>query len=63
MVSRVAVVKTIRGVPEAFQEALNLILQLLLNSVRVNVYLSSSTTIDPNNNNNAFSLYVEPRIV
>ncbi|MCJ7572232.1 MAG: hypothetical protein MUO82_10230, partial [Candidatus Thermoplasmatota archaeon] len=48
---------------EAFQEALNLILKLLLNSVRINVYLSDSTTIDPNSGNNAFYLYVEPRIV
>jgi len=48
---------------EAFQDAFNLILQLLLNSVRVNVYLSSSTTIDPYSDNNAYSLYVEPRIM
>ena len=48
---------------EAFQEALNLILELLLNSVRINVYLSSSTTIDPYSNNNAYDLYIQPIIV
>ena len=48
---------------DAFQESLNLILQLLLNSVKINVYISDSTTIDPYEFNNAFSLYIEPRVV
>jgi uncharacterized repeat protein (TIGR01451 family) len=48
---------------DAFQESLNLILKLLLNSVSIDVFISDTTTIDVISSNNAYYLYIEPRIV
>ncbi len=48
---------------EAFEESFNLILKLLLNSVKVNVNIFDSTTLDLIEGNNQYYLYIEPRIV
>lgn len=45
---------------EAFQQALNLILELLLNSVRLDLYVQDSTTVDPFSGNNEFIVFIEP---
>jgi hypothetical protein len=46
-----------------FQESLNLILKLLLNSIRIQVTLEGSTTIDPNSNNNMDIINIQPTII
>jgi len=48
---------------DQFQNAFSMIIQMLLNSVRVEASLYYSTTIDTNNKNNYFTIYIEPTFV
>jgi len=48
---------------EEFQEAFSLIIKMLLNSIRIQVNLDSSTTIDPNNSNDVSVINIQPSFV
>jgi len=48
---------------DEFQEAFSLIIKLLLNSVRVQVNVDDSTTIDPNNGNDISIINIQPSFV
>ncbi len=48
---------------DEFQEAMVLIIRWLLNSIRIQVNLDSSTTIDTNNNNDISILNIQPSFV
>lgn len=47
----------------SFQEAFNLILQTLFNSISMQVYVEDSTTIDPNSNNDYYYVRIQPVFV
>ena len=48
---------------DEFQEAFSLIIKMLLNSIRLQVNLDSSTTIDPNNSNDISTIIIQPSFV
>ena len=48
---------------DEFQEAFSLIIKLLLNSVRIQVNLDDSTTIDPNSRNDISIINIQPSFV
>lgn len=48
---------------DEFQEAISLIIELLLNSVRIEVILEGSSTVDPNSGNNIGIINIEPSFV
>jgi hypothetical protein len=47
----------------SFQEAFNLILQMVFNSISMQVFVEDSTTIDPNSNNDYFFIRIQPVFV
>ncbi len=47
----------------SFQEAFNVIIQTLFNSISMQVYVQDSTTIDPNSNNDYYYVRIQPVFV
>jgi hypothetical protein len=48
---------------DAFQDAISLIIKMLLNSIRIQVTLEGSSTIDPNNNNDIGIINIQPAFI
>jgi len=48
---------------DEFQEDFSLIIKLLLNSIRIQVNLDGSTTIDPNGNNDISIVNIQPSLL
>jgi hypothetical protein len=48
---------------DEFQEAITLIIELLLNSIRIEASLDGSTTVDPNGGNNIGVIIIEPTFI